>query len=125
MTPFLQTLSVVGAVVIAIAGGIMSLSLFFRGMGWLFDQGATPGTLAVRGILKKETLATVHLVGSTTFERVRFIGFTNTESTKMRLPYELNGMVILEDQERKRYFVRAKDIRMIVVPPEADGGRAS
>lgn len=56
-----------------------------------------------------------------TFERVRFVGFTYTASMKTHLPYELNGMVILEDQRRCRFLVRAKAIRMIVVEPEGEG----
>ena len=55
--------------------------------------------------------------GGETFDRVRFIGFTNTDSLKTRLPYELNGMVILEDERGCRFLVRAKAIRMIVVEP--------
>ena len=60
--------------------------------------------------------------GEETFERVRFIGFTNTESLKTHLPYDLNGMVILEDQEGRRFLVRAKAIRMIVIAPELERG---
>ncbi|MCS7047424.1 MAG: hypothetical protein NZO58_13790, partial [Gemmataceae bacterium] len=61
--------------------------------------------------------ATVHMQSGTIFERVRFVGFTNTESLKTRLPYELNGMVILEESDGRRYLVRAKDIRMIIIAP--------
>jgi hypothetical protein len=62
----------------------------------------------------------VHLAGGQTFEEVRFIGFTNSETLKTHLPYELNGMVILEDEGKTRYLVRAKNIRMIVVPPDVE-----
>ena len=79
--------------------------------------------MAVRGVLKKDTWVTVHMTGAETFERVRFIGFTNTESFKTHLPYDLNGMVILEDSEGRRYLVRAKAIRMIVIAPAAAQGR--
>ena len=50
----------------------------------------------------------------------RFIGFTNTETMKAHLPFELNGMVILEDEQKTRFPVRAKNIKMIVVAAEAD-----
>ena len=69
------------------------------------------------GILKKNTWATVHLAGAETFDRVRFVGFTNNESLKTHLPFELNGMVILEDEQKRQFLVRAKAIRMIVVEP--------
>jgi hypothetical protein len=78
--------------------------------------------MAVRGVLKKDTWAAVHMQGGETFERVRFVGFTNTESLKTHLPYDLNGMVILEDAAGKRYLVRAKAIRMIVIAQATEGG---
>jgi len=62
--------------------------------------------------------ASVHLTGGETFERVRFIGFTNSETLKTHLPHELNGMVILEDEGKTRFLVRAKIIRLIVVEPD-------
>jgi hypothetical protein len=95
----------------------MALALFFQVMGWIANRGARPETMAVRGVLKKGTWATVHMSGAETFERVRFVGFTNTESIKTHLPYDLNGMVILEDEAGRRFLVRAKAIRMIVIEP--------
>lgn len=105
----------------------MALAIFFTILSRLNQSGAKPNTMAVRGILKKDTWATVHMSGSETFECVRFIGFTNTESIKTHLPYELNGMVILEDPDKRRFLVRAKAIRMIVVDPDQnqEKGRAS
>jgi hypothetical protein len=120
MHPFVETVSVAGAVVGVIVVAIIVLTLFFRGLSWISAAGSKPETIAVRGVLKKDTLATVHLAGGETFERVRFVGFTNSETLKTRLPYELNGMVILEDEKQHRYLVRAKNIRMIVVAPEAE-----
>jgi len=119
----IETLSTFGIGVLCLALGIMALAIFFSVLSWLGSQGAKPETIAVRGILKKDTWATVHMSGAESFERVRFIGFTNTESFKTHLPFDLNGMVILEDPEGKRYIVRAKAIRMIVIAPAAqDGG---
>lgn len=117
----IETFSTFGVGVLCIALGIIALAIFFSVLSWLGGRGAKPETMAVRGILKKDTWATVHMSGAETFERVRFIGFTNTESMKTRLPYDLNGMVILEDPEGKRYIVRAKAIRMIVIAPAAEG----
>ena len=117
MHPFEETISIAGAVGAVIVGAIVVLTIFFRTLSWL--TGGKPETIAVRGVLKKDTYATVHMAGRETFERVRFIGFTNTDTMKMRLPFELNNMVILEDEQKQRYLVRAKDIRMIVVAPDA------
>jgi hypothetical protein len=118
----IETFSTIGVGVLCIALGIMALALFFTALSWLGNRGAKPETIKVRGILRKDTWAMVHMVGAETFERVRFIGFTNTESIKTNLPYDLNGMVILEDPEGKRYIVRAKSIRMIVIAPVAESG---
>lgn len=124
MHPFVETISVAGGIVAALSGAIVFLTLFFRGISWM-SGGAKPDTIAVRGILKKSTLATVHVAGSQPFERVRFLGFTSSQGMKTQLPWELNGMVILEDQSKTRFFVRAKDIRMIVVPPEDEPSAAT
>lgn len=112
--------STFGVAILCIVLGVIALAIFFSVLSRLNQSGAKPDTLAVRGILKKDTWATVYMSGSETFERVRFVGFTNNESIKTHLPYELNGMVILEDPEKRRFLVRAKAIRMIVVDPEQE-----
>jgi hypothetical protein len=114
----IEMFSTLGVGVLCIVLGIMALAIFFTVLGRINRAGPTPETIAVRGILTRDTWAKVYMSGSEDFERVRFIGFTNTESIKTHLPYELNGMVILEDQEGRRFLVRAKSIRMIVVEPE-------
>lgn len=114
----IETLSTFGVAILCMALGIMALAIFFTILSRLNQSGAKPDTMAVRGILKKDTWATVHMAGAETFDRVRFIGFTNTESFKTHLPYELNGMVILEDRDKRRFLVRAKGIRMIVIAPD-------
>lgn len=117
----IEMFSSVGVVVLCIVVGIMALAIFFSVLSRLNNAGAKPETMSVRGVLKKDTWAKVYMSGAETFERVRFIGFTNTESMKTHLPYELNGMVILEDEKGNRFLVRAKAIRMIVVESdEAD-----
>ena len=118
----IETLSSFGVGVLCIALGVMLLAVFFTVLSRLGNGGAKPETMAVRGVLKKDTWAAVHMSGAETFERVRLIGFTNTESLKTQLPYDLNGMVILEDHEGRRFLVRAKAIRMIVVAPESEQG---
>ena len=114
----IDVFSTLGVGVLCFVLGIMALSTFFWVLGRINNLGARPDTLSVRGILKKNTWATVHMSGTETFQRVRFIGFTNTANMKNNLPYELNGMVILEDERGCRFLVRAKAIKMIVVEPE-------
>ena len=113
----IETFSTVGVGVLCIAIGIIVLAIFFSLLSRLSQPGAKPETVAVRGILKKNTWAKVH-TGSETFERVRFIGFTNSESFKNHFPHELNGMVILQDEENRQFLIRAKAIRMIVIDPD-------
>ena len=124
MTPkAIETFSSFGVGILCFVLGVIALAIFFTALHWLTSSGAKPETMAVRGVLKKDTWATVHMSGAETFERVRFIGFTNTDSIKTHLPYDLNGMVILEDPEGRRYLVRAKAIRMIVIAPAAAQAR--
>ena len=117
MHPFIETISIAGGIGAAIVAAVILLTLFYRGLSWI-TGGEKPDTIAVRGVLKKNTLATVHVAGHKPFERVRFIGFTNSQTMKTHLPWELNGMVILEDETSTRFLVRAKDIKMIIVPPD-------
>ena len=120
MHPFIETVSGAGGIAAAIVGAVIILTLFYRGLTWL-TKGAKPDPLEVAGVLKKNTLANVHVAGHKPFERVRFLGYTNSESMKTHLPWELNGMVILEDESQARFLVRAKDIKMIEIPSEKDG----
>ena len=119
MHPFIETVSVAGGIAAAIVGAVIILTLFYRGLTWL-TKGAKPDPLEVAGVLKKNTLANVHVAGHKPFERVRFLGYTNSESMKTHLPWELNGMVILEDESQARFLVRAKDIKMIEIPSEGE-----
>lgn len=120
----IETLSTFGVGVLCAVLGIIALAVFFSVMNWLNTRGAEPETMAVRGVLQKDTWASVHMQGGETFERVRFIGFTSDESIKRLLPLDLTGMVILEDPDGRRFLVRAKAIRMIVIaPPDNDGGQ--
>lgn len=121
----IETLSTFGVGILCLVLGIIVLSLFFAALAWLNHRGAKPENLAVRGVIKKDTWVTVHMSGGETFERVRFIGFTSTESFKSLLPYDLTGMVILEEPDGRRSLVRAKAIRMIVIAPPPQAGKDS
>jgi len=115
MSSFTETLAAFGAVAIVLVSVIVLLTLFFRALAWISSRGIKPESVSVRGVLSKNTLANVHLAGGRTLQRVRFLGFTNSASVKNHLPYELHGMIILEDEKEMRTMVRAIDIRMIVV----------
>jgi len=116
--------STFGVVVACIVLGIMALSIFFSLLNWIWGSGAKPEALTIRGTLKKDTWATVHMTGTETFERVRLIGFIGGENIKgPQLPYDLYGMVILEDELGAQFIVRAKSIRMISIPPAKSDGK--
>lgn len=119
----IETFSTIGVAVLCIALGIIALTIFFKIVG-RFEKAGKPESIAIRGILGKQTLVTVHLTGGEKFERVKFVGFTNSESFKTHLPYELSGMVILEDEQQQKYFVRSKAIRLIEVPAEEGSSSA-
>jgi hypothetical protein len=93
----------------------MLLTLFNRALAWISGSGKT-STIAVQGVLQNDTLATVHVDGQEPLERVRLVGVTNTHSTDTHFPWELNGLVILEDESQTRFLVKAEDIKMIIVP---------
>ena len=115
----IETLSTFGVGIFCITAAIMVLALFFKLSARVSDSAVEPDSVAIRGVLKKDTWATVHMTGSEkTFERVKFVGFTNSASIKHHLPYQLDGMVILEDPLGCKFLVRAKNIRMIVVEKE-------
>lgn len=117
MHPFIETISIAGGIGATIVAAVMALSLFYKGLSWITGE-EKPETIAIRGVLKKDTLATVHVSGHEPFNKVRFIGFTNTQNSSGKLPWELNGMVILEDETKTRFFIRAKDIKLIIIPPD-------
>lgn len=115
-----ETFSTFGVLVLCVVLAIMALTIFFKTLNWLSDRATKPEAIAIRGVLKKDTWVKVYTSGTETFERVRFIGFTNAESMKNHLPHELNGMVILEDPEGRRFVIRAKAIHKIEIAPPGD-----
>ena len=121
----IEMLSTFGVGVLCVVIGIMVLVVFFVALSRITSGSGKPDTMSVRGVLKKDTWARVYLSGTETFERVRFIGFTDAESMKTHIPFELHGMVILEDERGCRFLVRAKAIRMIVVEPEGNDNAAT
>jgi hypothetical protein len=115
----IETFSTFGVGTLCIVLGVMVLSIFFTALSWLTSRGAKPETMAVHGVLK-DTWATVRMLDGETFDRVRFLGITNTEGIKPDFTQHLNGMVILEDPQGKQYLVRAKAIRTIILTPESE-----
>jgi hypothetical protein len=104
--------SVVGPVV----GGIVFLTLFFKLVGWIARKSTKGATrVALKGLLDDRTLCTVHVGNGKTFENVRLVGFIDASSGKGAIPYQLNGMAVLEHADGRRTLIQAKHIRMIEV----------
>jgi len=118
MHPFFETISIAGAIGVVMVAAIILLTLFYRVLA-LMAHNTLPDPINVWGVLEHGTLATVYVSGQQPFERVRLSGVT-TARTKAPVPWELTGMLVLEDEAGTRILVRAKDVRMIVVPPAGE-----
>lgn len=114
---FVETIAICGALALTFSMTVIVLALFFKALS-RWSRPSPADALVVRGVLHKGTLATVEMSGSTVYERVRLMGILDAGSAKGPLPWELNGMVILEEENGTRVLVRAKDIRRIVIPRE-------
>ncbi len=117
MHAFIEAVSVAGAIAAAVVASVVVLTLCYRGLAWL-GSGETLDSSSMLGIAKKGTLATVHVAGRKPFERVRIVGVTKSEEVKTNLRWQPSGMVVLEDEAVTRYTMRAKEIKMIVVPSD-------
>jgi hypothetical protein len=113
MHPFEGTISVVGPIV----GAIMVLTIFFRILARFDRPSISP--VGWKGLLDKDTPATIHLSSGTTLENVRLRGFTDSGASKAAFPFELHNMAILEQADGRRLLIPARLIRMIEIPPEA------
>jgi hypothetical protein len=117
MNTFIETIAIAGGLGLVLVFVIVVLTLFYRTLRWISGADTKPDAIFLRGVLKSDTLATVHVSGREAFERVRLTGLLRSNSGKNHFPFEFNNMVILEDEQKQRYLIRSKDIRMIVVPP--------
>jgi ABC-type lipoprotein release transport system permease subunit len=108
METFIVWISVIGAICI----GVMALTVFFTLLNAIQRRLSKTAIINVKGIFKTSEWLNVHLNGSKTVERVKFIGFTDPNSMK-GVPYQLNNMVVFETAAGKRVLLRADTIRMI------------
>ena len=109
--------------VIAIAVGIMILSIFFKILSRFGKQVDQPPVIKLKGFFQDAEYVDVHLGGTNVLKRVKVIGVSDASRIgKGGFPYELNGMVVLEKENKKRIMIKAKLISMIV---EADDNEAN
>jgi hypothetical protein len=110
MDLFGEMIAVVGAIV----GGIIVLTLFFKLIGWIERRGAKP--VSIRGVLDNKARCTVY-TGGKTIENV-LISFVD-EAPAKGIPYQLRGWVVLEHADGRRTMLQAKTIRMIEVEAQS------
>ena len=114
MENFLQ---IIGPV-IAVAIGIMILAVFFKVMAAVGKKADEPAIIKLKSFFKDAEFVDVHLSGTNILKRVRVIGVSDVSQIgKGGFPYELNGMVVVEKENKKRIMIKAEAISMIV---EAD-----
>ena len=113
MDVFLQTFGIVGGVVLAVVLGIVALSLFFTAMGRSGRHGGA-ATPVLTDLLIPDSLVTVHLVDGTSLGPARYVGIAAGGAGGI-VPYELEGMVILRDEQSRHILVRAKVVRSMVI----------
>ena len=98
--------------VLALVLGIVILSIFWWGLarlGRLLD-----GRKIVRlpGLGGNSALVNVHLLGGTVLEKMKMLG-TTQDGGKGGLPHQLYRMVVLENQEGLKLYIKGDSIRMI------------
>ena len=67
----IEMFSTLGVGVLCIVLGIMALAVFFTLLSRIANAGAKPETISVRGVLKKNTWAKVHMAGDSSGSRTR------------------------------------------------------
>lgn len=115
MQLFLDTISLVGGFAVVIVAAFIVIALFVCMLMWFGNKKSNSKSISIDSVLDNEQLVSVYLKGNSPLKDVRFVGITDAESVTTRLPGQLGGMIVLEDEQKRSYLVRANDIRMIVV----------
>jgi hypothetical protein len=123
----MENFSYVFGPVLAVALGIIVLSVFFKILSRFGKTKDEPALIKLKGFFKNAEFVDVHLGGANVLKKVRVIGVSDVSQIgKGGFPYELNGMVVLEKENKKRIMIKAKLITMIVESEtESDQARFS
>jgi len=100
-------------VVMAIALGIMVLTVFFTGIGYFKRRTAAFDIVKLKRFIKDGRVVNVHLSSGRIFSSVKFVGFTDQSSAKGGIPFSLSQMVVCETAKGARVFFRAEAVRVI------------
>jgi hypothetical protein len=102
---------------IALCLGIIILTLFFVGLGYVRRLFEKPdGTVvAVKGFIRTDCLLTVKLA-TEEIERVKFVGFTKSPPpgpNKSPIPFNFAKLAVFESSDGGRIFLSAEKIQFI------------
>jgi hypothetical protein len=109
----MDTFYSVFGVVAALCAGIIVLALFFTGLNAFNRATRGFGVLKLKGFISDGRLINVYLNGGRSVLGVRFVGFTDRGAGKGGVPYQMSGMVVLENTTGGRILIRADAVRMI------------
>ncbi len=111
----MENFSYVFGPVLAVALGIIVLSIFFKVLSRFGRTKDEPPLIKLKGFFKNAEFVDVHLGGTNVLKKVKVVGVSDVSQIgKGGFPYELNGMVVLEKENKKRIMIKAKLITMIV-----------
>src|SRR4051794_38122172 len=108
METFVQVFGFVAAVSI----GVIALTLYFAALDYFKRGTKSFDVVRGNGFIRNGKPINVHLNAGKSLQGVRFVGFTSSAG-KDDLPYQLSGMVVLENAKGGRILVRADTVRMI------------
>jgi hypothetical protein len=100
-------------VVMACVIGIIVLTVFFKLLAALQRHFDNSPLIKVTGLTKPGGWVNVHVAGGKAIERVKFVGFTEQGGKGGNLPYQMATMLVLEQEDGRRIFVRADSVRML------------
>ncbi len=120
MDAFSQTLGGV----LALCAGVMLLTFFFKGVGYLGRLvGKSENTvIKYQSFIAADTLVKVHLREGQIVDRVTFLGFTLTtargQNQGQGFPFELAKMAVFKNLDGTKIYVPARAITSIEeLPP--------
>lgn len=111
MEVFYNTLGFCGGIAIALGSLITASSLYFRVARWIAGDDNLWKREKIDGELTEHTLVTIHLPQGK-LERVRIVGFLRSNG-KQPFPYELGSLIIIDNEQGQRTFLRAREVRRI------------
>ena len=109
MNTFYEVLGFVAAMCL----GVMVLTLFFTGLGFLKSKTRRFAVIKAKDFVRDGRLVNVHLSSGIVYRRVRFIGFTDQDAAKNGIPFQLAQMVVCETEEGARVLFRPDALRII------------